>query len=668
MFASVTDMSPQTRPFILFKGNSAHSTGFWFGSAGGVYVGGQLSYKGTWGSSLLTYTPGRSKSHSTCSVAADDWCSEENQLWLKFEDVKVFLSNRGMQHWGDRSDLIRIEFSDINLAANVFGDVSGRNILHTCRTSNKPTWFAGCANAGSPSPDIGWGVCHQRDWAFFSGFLGWQWYDVGQRHIITDSTFRNCRADWNGPCVYNEEYNSCSGNSIWQMLTHSDQYVPEVMQATRNIKYENVNVPRLVKFTTALTDPLGNTIAGRLANWFDADGSVYADYIPALKGKPVQLGSTWANQWWRLNEACVTVAGAGVGLPEDQLYACPRQAGDSSASVQVTYNTTLQSRIGNDICVNGAWDAGSVRPCPAAGTVTHFGRTESSGLAVDANAKITGPIIAASGGWFFRFAGGGTPSTFYIQGLVVPSDASLVMAFPYPPGTTFDISANLNWCETWWGGVCTHAFRAVNSVDAVRNGYGDTYFFDGQVLYVRVLLRQKGGSFGSATEWTEINAVGMFERNGLALVEGDYADVGSAPPSSNTNYWITIRAVNCPVGGRCAAQPNTPVPPAVNPNVPPVPVPTTAAPVKTTARPVPTTPAIIKTTTRPAPSPVVVPKRTTSRKKTTTRRKRTTSRRRRTTTRRGRRFVVTTVRRVRKAAPTGGVGVLDVGALQEEEV
>lgn len=41
-----------------------------------------------------------------------------------------------------------------------------------------------------------------------------------------------------------------------------------------------------------------------------------------------------------------------------------------------------------------------------------------------------------------------------------------------------------SWCPT-----CTHAFRAVNSVAEVRNGYGDVYYFDSrtQLFHIRVI-------------------------------------------------------------------------------------------------------------------------------------------------------------------------------------
>ena len=42
---------------------------------------------------------------------------------MVFEDTKIFLANRGAQHWGDRSEVIRAELHDVGMSMNVFGTV-----------------------------------------------------------------------------------------------------------------------------------------------------------------------------------------------------------------------------------------------------------------------------------------------------------------------------------------------------------------------------------------------------------------------------------------------------------------------------------------------------------------------------------------------------------------
>jgi hypothetical protein len=129
-----------------------------------------------------------------------------------------------------------------------------------------------------------------RDLTFFYGFAGFQWYDVGQSHIVTNATFRSCTNLWP------ERTGSCNSCHPWTLLTHSDQFVPEVMQATRNIRYENCNMTNLWRFESRTA----NTVSGRLANWIDQDGSV-----SGRSDGPLIMGSTWANDWWNLgNDTC----------------------------------------------------------------------------------------------------------------------------------------------------------------------------------------------------------------------------------------------------------------------------------------------------------------------------------------------------------------------------
>ena len=54
-------------------------------------------------------------------------------------------------------------------------------------------------------------------------------------------------------------------------------------------------------------------------------------------------------------------------------------------------------------------------------------------------------------------------------------------------GTTFDIRAKAaSWCNSQYN-VCEKVFVATDSVDKVREGTGDLYFFDGEHLYFRIV-------------------------------------------------------------------------------------------------------------------------------------------------------------------------------------
>jgi hypothetical protein len=89
------------RPLVLFRGNSAHSTGYWREQVGGIYVGGTLKHSPSPGG-VLMYTSGRDLERHSCAVDPSTtygWCTPPNYRWMRFEDTKVFLANRGMQHW-----------------------------------------------------------------------------------------------------------------------------------------------------------------------------------------------------------------------------------------------------------------------------------------------------------------------------------------------------------------------------------------------------------------------------------------------------------------------------------------------------------------------------------------------------------------------------------------
>jgi hypothetical protein len=74
-------------------------------------------------------------------------------------------------------------------------------------------------------------------------------------------------------------------SALWTLLTHSDQYVPELMQQSEAVTYENIDPTQLWQFSTALSDPGGVTVSGRLQNWLDSDGSVRAAPLPPALGR-----------------------------------------------------------------------------------------------------------------------------------------------------------------------------------------------------------------------------------------------------------------------------------------------------------------------------------------------------------------------------------------------
>lgn len=572
--------APKDRPLLEFRGNSAHSTGYWWSSAGALYLGGKLTDDGNNGP--LTYNGGRSDvTRDTCVVDPSQtygYCSDANSAWMVFEDTKVFLASKGMQHWGTRSSHYRFESHDVGLSSNVFGSVYLEDTLINCRTR---VVAGGPGNLPTDVCTSRWN-CALRDWAFFISIGAFQWYDTYQSHIINNMTIRNCNPNWIS-CWET----GCGSNAPWKLLTHSDQFVPQLMQISKGIKYENYDPARISRFTELLTDPGGNTVSGRLQSWSDADGSVFPGVFPL--GTDVLLGSAWAGDWWKLNNGCKG--------PYNDLWVCARAPGDSAASFVLVYDSALQNQIGWGVCGNGHW-AGL--PCIDRGVVTHFGKTTTNSLGFTANARITGPILAAAGGgWYIRWFSG-SPREVVINEVQIDPNDRLIIAIPYPATTTFVITATLQWCYDAADSPyeCKRIFTQVNTIADVYNAFGDAYYFDttAQLLYLR-MVEKNDNDFGPRNQarWTqEQNAnIPSFRRGGMMRLYQTWS------------FKLTITASNC--GGADAVY--CPSVPEVVPNPLFTLRPTTLSPTPPTSQAPTSAPSLVPTQKPTSKSPSKSPSR-----------------------------------------------------------
>lgn len=113
-------------------------------------------------------------------------------------------------------------------------------------------------------------------------------------------------------------------------LTHSDQFTPGLMQATRNITYgANIDTGYLTVPSTARSFI---TVSGRDANWMDHDGTV----VGLFPGVRTNIGSDWAGpEWWRYNSQCVN---------QQNNWICPLNSpADSTASLMVHFSSQENS-------------------------------------------------------------------------------------------------------------------------------------------------------------------------------------------------------------------------------------------------------------------------------------------------------------------------------------
>jgi hypothetical protein len=184
--------------------------------------------------------------------------------------------------------------------------------------------------------------------------------------------------------------------------------------------------------------------------------------------------------------------------------------------------------------------------------------------------RLTGPIIASAGGWFLRYAGG-TPNKISFDEMQIQHDDVLLVAIPYPAGSTFKIWAQApTWCNPGtppyqsWNPICTHDYQVVSSVQAVRSSWGDAYYFDSGkgLLYLRLVESASFGySFGtqgtlaqSKAFWTSSSTKNTyFSRGGLGLL------------STGSYFWsVNVEASNCGGSGGHCGSPTVSVPAALN--------------------------------------------------------------------------------------------------------
>ena len=465
--------SPRLRPTLEFRGNTAHSSGFYWTAAGCIYVSGGLFYPSASDPSLA-YNPGRA---STFSAGG----SSSHALTM-FNDTKVFLCYMGIQHWGSWPEIIGFEAHDVMKAANVFGTAWVDNMLVTCRTRNAPR------NGGGKG---------YQEVAFDSTSTAlFQSYDIGQSHILTNVLFRNCSSPAKTTRNRQTFY-------TWQMLTHSDQFTPDTMIATAGVRYEgyskNETWATLLGVTVNATYP---TQSHRSQNWGDADGTL------SRTGRPTQLGCSRAEAgwWWRLDEGCVNNAAW-------TMWACDATATTrSSGMVFLGFNETRQSTpwLGAAECSNGNYNG---VPCEPVARVTHLGYPFAYGSDVSANARVSGPT--GGFGWAFRwnwlasvargFAPPGltdNPPVALTVGLPqVEPDKVLLLAFPYPPDAQFRVTMFSNAAFASGGApsycrpssnLCAFNFTRVGTLAEVRAApNADRYFVDTATghLYVRMTVQ-----------------------------------------------------------------------------------------------------------------------------------------------------------------------------------
>jgi len=469
-------LRPSSVTGLTIDGNTAHSTGWWWKSSAGFYLGGSLYYNDD---DVLEYNAGRDLGNrrSTClvnkcqgSFGCGAYCRPREQDWVKISNMKAFLvAGVGFSSWNGRMELRGYECHDCGLALQSLSHGFWANdMLAVCRT-NVPLLLPEDAKASQLRAD------------------GFRWYDTGQEHIITEATFRQCGYRSDEFDQYNQEPNRGCGDendigcrsdsSVWSFVTHSDRNVPEMMQGTRAINFENCGRRFYQRDFRQDKSPHPSSVSAREQNWYDIDGSITGFGERSV----IASGLADAGLWWKIdNEA--------IYDPQGPLWFFKLNSGPERGMghFNMEWDDNLHTQIGTTQCGNGP-DI----PCDYVGYIKHLGDqfTNDTGLPVTANADVVGPV--GGFGWKLELDGG-SPKSIRFEEIEVDPATPLLLSIAYPPGTSFNITAHARYCTASEKYTCSEPFHQVNSVAEIRNSLGNTYYVDPQgVLTFRILQLPK---------------------------------------------------------------------------------------------------------------------------------------------------------------------------------
>jgi hypothetical protein len=530
-------MSPQQRPVLAFDGNSAHSSAWWWSGSGSIYVGGKLVLqRASDPSSPLLYNPGRGTRHDTCRVwSRDRDCGTADQLFLRFTNTKVFLTaHTAISNWGPRSEVVGFSFYDLGTSANLLGVHWMSNGVMACRTGEKLLLpCAGCENDAAKAAAV------MQD---MPG-IGFAWYDTGMQHILSDITFRRCgvyeasRAPATG--CGNGKQGCHPLSSVFTFNAGSDRFVPQMLQATKGIRYESCG--RHFHFSwPGRNNGMSSSLAERLINWYDADGTASG------RAGATIMGSITAdsNGWWNmaLGDRPMSIAAAPWGggectySAEGPMVHCNAAPADRPTGSRAISSFFMQYKPNQRNDVGGAICDRNVR-CLPEGSVRHWGY--AGALPLTRNSQVTGP--SGGFGWHIRF-NAGAPKKLQFTEIQQLAKSTLLLSIAYPPGVRFSITARAaSWCRASSSRTCQHAFRRVGSIDEVRRSLGDTYFVDGAgILYLR-LVQPLDGATGTPSwqlhEWPRP----PFTRAGLSIPtrSSSYEHIEIATDCAGSGYFCS---------------------------------------------------------------------------------------------------------------------------------
>ena len=403
---------PAARPFGIFQGNTAHSSGYYSLQTGGcMYFGGSLwEEPQSGGTYKLKYNSGRSAFPNRDAGPSDTPLLSNNKVWL---------CNSGLLFWGERLNINKWTSHDSIRAVFLLS----RSVVTEMYAS------ASSGNAASGFPGT------RSDYEVQTGI---QLYDTGTQTILDQATFANFRyrpeLGWYRPCAIHS-------------MTHSDQFKPEGMVKMGQITYENTDTDAIIRVDKRETG------ASRFFNFVAVGGSA------TLQGTSQIVGS-WPPYWQLSGSTCIFNEAW-------QAHSCSKMANEDIARLDVRIPGYTVPRDS------------AVPPTPDnyAGYLSQFG-DYSKRMTITKNEGITG--VTGNTGWYLRF-NQGAPTTTEVWLSQLPIQKYIILAMPYPSGTSFNIRRIFKWYGQMDATLTPAATRA-----EVVNGDGLKYHFDGTYLYVKL--------------------------------------------------------------------------------------------------------------------------------------------------------------------------------------
>ena len=500
---------PMDRPSLSIDGNSAHSTGYWWNLGSCFYNGGFLRYSG----STLVYNGGRNTGKRTAGGNnrrnPGKIPGTENYVPNNFTNLQAALCSVAATDWHRASEWRNIDIADFaDRSYNAFGAVLFENTTIKCRTGNTQR-FLGISSLETSFAD-------REHMKMFRA------YDQGQQHIISGWHVDSCNTA--SRRVYNSDgKRACAG--MWTVPQGVN--VPQFQLGVQKVTYEQP--PDVyTRFACAFNATKMNSHAGSL---LDADGSLSMRNSPTIVG----AGDFASGDFWHLHKDAKLCEKLPSSWP---MWMCEKD------TINIGYIETHfhASKHGDD------GDNWYVR----AGTVTHWGSSPSEAALRSWDPGVTGPYDHARiGGWFLTFDRG-APRKMDIKYPQVTPGTKLMVAFAYPAGTTFTVTAKTitSQCDPTKE-LCEAVFTEVQTSEAVRNSPGNVYAFDGTYLYLSIPSVYNRLSKKYSMKWAPANGLMATSAAGITI-----------PWMARGTFSLEIRATCGGTGTYCSGTVTDTAPPA----------------------------------------------------------------------------------------------------------